>query len=105
MIGSYAVLGVRRDASQEEIRRRYLALVRAHPPSREPERFQRITKAYEAIKSLRARVEGYLFGPVDYDTFDEAVADLESVADLRRRAPGLRELIEEEERGHARQGG
>jgi curved DNA-binding protein CbpA len=51
----YAVLGVTEDAGDEAIKRRYLALVRAAPPDREPERFQACRRAYEAIRDARAR--------------------------------------------------
>lgn len=51
----YAVLGVAEDADDEAVKRRYLALVRAAPPDREPERFQTFRAAYEAIRDARAR--------------------------------------------------
>ena len=53
----FAVLGVSDDADDETIRRRYLALVRAFPPDREPERFQVFRRAYEAISGKRERLE------------------------------------------------
>ncbi len=53
----FAVLGVSDDADDETIRRRYLALVRAFPPDREPGRFQVFRHAYEAISGKRERLE------------------------------------------------
>ena len=41
MLAHYLALGLSPSAAGEEIRQRYLELVRAHPPSRDPERFQR----------------------------------------------------------------
>lgn len=53
----FAVLGVADDAGDEAIRRRYLALVRAFSPDREPERFQSYRRAYEAIQGPRERMQ------------------------------------------------
>jgi hypothetical protein len=53
----FAVLGVGEDAGDETIKQRYLALVRAYPPDREPERFQKYRRAYEAIRGERERLE------------------------------------------------
>jgi DnaJ-class molecular chaperone len=54
---SFAVLGVDEDAGDEAIRQRYLALVRRFPPDREPDRFQEVRQAYEAIRGQRERLE------------------------------------------------
>jgi curved DNA-binding protein CbpA len=56
----FTVLGVGEDAGDEEIKRRYLALVRAFPPDREPERFQAYRAAYEALRDERKRLEAKL---------------------------------------------
>ncbi len=47
----YGVLGVRKDASLEEIRRAYRKLVIKHHPDKggDPENFQGITRAYDAL--------------------------------------------------------
>ena len=94
----YIVLGLSRDATQDEIRQRYLELVRAHPPSRDPERFQRIQDAYEAVKTPLARVETYLFGSEAHRSFDDFLADLEGTATPEWKPPGLSVLVEEEGR-------
>jgi curved DNA-binding protein CbpA len=46
----FQVLGVSRDASEAEVRARYLELVKQYPPDREPEKFREIRAAYEATK-------------------------------------------------------
>jgi curved DNA-binding protein CbpA len=56
----FAVLGVNEDAGDEAIKQRYLALVRAYPPDREPERFQQFRRAYEAVRGERERLEAKL---------------------------------------------
>lgn len=44
----HLVLGLRPDASEEQVRRRYLELVKQYPPEREPDRFREIHQAYQA---------------------------------------------------------
>jgi curved DNA-binding protein CbpA len=60
MTDPFATLGVEADASDEDIKHRYLALVRAFPPDREPEHFQRYRAAYEALCDHRKRLEAQL---------------------------------------------
>jgi hypothetical protein len=57
MSDPFSILGVDDTAGDEEIKRRYLALVRAFPPDREPERFQTYRAAYEALWDERKRLE------------------------------------------------
>jgi len=52
----FAELGVDENADDEAIKRRYLALVRAYPPDRDPERFQAQRMAYDAISGRRERM-------------------------------------------------
>ncbi len=59
----FTVLGVSEDAGDDEIKRRYLALVRAFPPDREPERFQAYRAAFEALQDERKRLEAKLLRP------------------------------------------
>jgi curved DNA-binding protein CbpA len=47
----YEVLGVAFGSGAEEIKRAYFALVREHPPERDPVAFKRIRAAYELLNS------------------------------------------------------
>ena len=56
----YAVLGVGRTATNEEIKQAYFAQVRQHPPEREPAAFKRIRAAYDRLRTPERRVEADL---------------------------------------------
>ena len=101
MLAPYLVLGLAPSATGEEIRRRYLELVRAHRLGRDPERLQRITAAYEALKDDRARVKTALFGMAGYGDFELALDALVQARPERRRTPGLQTLLAAEGKRHA----
>ena len=61
MTDPYEILGVSRAASEAEVRRRYLELVRQYPPDRAPERFTEIHQAYEKLRDPVVRMESKLF--------------------------------------------
>ena len=98
MICPHVVLGLRWDADDAEIRQRYLELVRAHPPSRDPDRFKMIAKAYGMLKDRAARVEAHLFGAMECDSFEDALSELERTASGDWKPPGLREICAAEDR-------
>ena len=53
----FVVLGVDETADDAAIKHRYLALLRIWPPDREPEKFQALRQAYEAVSGPRQRLE------------------------------------------------
>ncbi len=72
------VLGVATDAGEEEIRRRYLELVRQFPPDRDPERFARIRHAYDQLRDPVARLQQKLFSVRSNETLDPVIRDVKS---------------------------
>ncbi len=88
-------LGLLPGACDEEIRRHYLELTRRHPPGRDPERFQRISAAYEALANERGRVESMLFGSAQIHDAEAALHELVAAAAPPRR-PGLAQLLSAE---------
>lgn len=73
----YEVLGLGGDASEAEIRRRYLELVREFPPDRAPERFTAIHAAYEALRDPARRLRAPIFHPeTKTDSLENLAADL-----------------------------
>jgi curved DNA-binding protein CbpA len=57
LLNPYAVLGVDPAATPDEVKTAYFALVRAHPPERDPEAFKRIRAAYEQLRDPEKRLE------------------------------------------------
>ena len=75
MIDPYAALGVRRDADEATIRRKYLQLVRRHSPERDPERFAEIRAAYDQLRDPIVRLKNRLFNTEVSHTLDDLVAE------------------------------
>lgn len=71
----YGVLGLNADAGTEQIRERYLTLVRENPPQNDAERFRQIQSAYESIRDPMAIAESLLKVPDDDDppTFKDTI--------------------------------
>ncbi len=82
----FTVLGVDDAADDAEIRRRYLALVRAYPPDREPERFQEYRAAYEALSDERKRLETKLLGTNESALSRLSMAAMHAASPLAARA-------------------
>jgi curved DNA-binding protein CbpA len=61
MTDPFEILGVSHQASEAEVRRRYLELVREFPPDRAPEKFAEIRAAFDAVRDPLARFERQLF--------------------------------------------
>ena len=56
-------LGLSIEATQDEIRARYLELIKQFPPEREPQRFQEIQIAFQSAKDPLALARTLLKGP------------------------------------------
>jgi hypothetical protein len=59
------MLGLSVEATQEEIRARYLELIKRFPPEHEPERFQEIQLAFQAAKDPLVLARTLLKRPSD----------------------------------------
>jgi len=77
MSDPYEVLGIDPRSDDAEIRRRYLELVRRHPPDREPERFAAVREAYDQLRDPVARLKSKLFPLETSDTMDAILAEME----------------------------
>jgi curved DNA-binding protein CbpA len=57
----YRVLGIERDAEDEEIRAAYLAKLKQFPPDRAPDEFEQVRDAYDLLRDRRRRARHTLF--------------------------------------------
>ena len=75
MRNPFAILGIPSDADDETINQSYLDKVRECPPDRDPQQFQQIHAAYQAIKNKRARMKHALFhvAEIDHNTIAQAL--------------------------------
>ena len=84
MSDPHDILGLPRDCGEEDVRRRYLELVREFPPDRAPERFTEIRAAYDQLRDPAARMEARLFDLQSSGTMAEILADVRRRLRARR---------------------
>ncbi|MFV1967655.1 MAG: J domain-containing protein [Pirellulaceae bacterium] len=70
------VLGVAANADDRTVRRRYLELVRQHPPDQSPERFAEIRAAYDQLRDPVSRLEREIFQVRNDETLEDILADV-----------------------------
>lgn len=83
MSDPYAVLNLSVTANEQEIRARYLELVRKFPPDSAPDRFAEIRAAYDELSDPREQLRRTLFRPTE-DSLSAIIADLNSASQSRR---------------------
>lgn len=76
MTDPYDVLGLSAQASDAEIRGRYLELVRQFPPDRAPERFAQVRAAFDELRDPIERLQRQLFSLQTKDSLEALAADL-----------------------------
>lgn len=94
MTDPYLVLGLGRDAGDEEIRAAYLAQIRLCPPERDRVRFERLRGAFEAIGTARARAMHALFDHSLPGVAEVVAAALAGGQPRRPSAARLRAVLE-----------
>ncbi|MBF0101420.1 MAG: DnaJ domain-containing protein [Desulfobacterales bacterium] len=98
MITAYLILGVSLDATNEEIRKRYLQLVKEFTPEKYPEKFQEISNAYESIKNEQHRVELMMFGSYKQTDVETTFMTIANALQINKKRVGLKELLEAEKK-------
>ena len=93
MLAHYLTLGLEESATDEQIRNRYLELIKTHPPERDAQRFQDITQAYEAIKDRRARIYSRIFAARSTGDVEAALLYLVRAGRPKPKRVGLQELL------------
>jgi curved DNA-binding protein CbpA len=80
----YQLLGVRADADDDAIRRRYLELVREFSPEHSPEKFAAIRVAYESLRDLDTRLRHRLFEAGKNESVEAIIEELSCRSPRRR---------------------
>ena len=84
MVDPLQILGVSASSGPDEIRRRYLELVRQHPPDRDPKRFAKIRQAYDELSNPVRQLENMLFEMDSVDSIDAIIGGLHARLHQRR---------------------
>jgi len=80
----HEILGLESNASESAVRKRYLELVRQHPPDRAPEQFARIRAAYDELRDPAKLLEKRILRVPDDDSLDDIIADVRGRLRLAR---------------------
>lgn len=89
---AFTTLKVNRHATDQEIRAKYLELVRRFPPETHPKEANDIRAAYDQIRTLEFRVQYLLEHEGKEITFEEIAAKLSQ--HVVRKRPTLQQLCE-----------
>ena len=73
----FRVLGVTEHATEQEVRERYLTLVKKYPPESEPEKFREIHAAFQAVKDPLVIARRLLMQPAETTPAWQSVIDRE----------------------------
>ena len=95
MKNPFDVLAIAETADDEAIKKAYLQKVREYPPEHEPERFQAVRAAFEAIKTRRDRLRYRLFQQDPPDLEDLVEAALRTGSGGRPSEAQFKELLME----------
>ncbi|MBF0211672.1 MAG: DnaJ domain-containing protein [Desulfamplus sp.] len=98
MLKSLLILDLPIDSSDQEIRKRYLELVKQFTPEKNPAQFRKITDAYEAVKDQRNRVKSRLFSALEDIEFENTLTELVQGLKFVKKRVGLKELMSEAEK-------
>lgn len=93
MLRSFIILDLPLDASDQEIRKKYLDLVKKFTPEKSPAQFQKVTDAYESVKDRRSRVKSRLFAAFHDVEFETTLKELADSVKFEKRETGLKELL------------
>lgn len=74
----FAILGIEQNAAEQEIRQRYLALVKLHPPEIDPEKFREIHQAYQSAKDPLALAQRLIAFPQEAPDWHDVIAQQKS---------------------------
>lgn len=76
---AHQILELKPGATQEELRKKYLALVRQYPPDRDPEKFRDIHAAYQLLADPLAQATALLTPSRDKPDLMAVIVEAEKV--------------------------
>jgi hypothetical protein len=93
MLFNYLIFDLPHDSTEDEIRQAYLDNVRKYPPEKDPQRFRKLTQAYENIKNNRVRIYNQLHPFENISDCEDKLFELAKVKPMKRCRLGLVDLI------------
>lgn len=93
MLNHYLVLGLKPGAKDEEIKNRFLDLVKTYPPEKDAKKFRQINSAYEALKNKRLRIRAKMFDGILTPDLEVALLELASAMTYKKKRVTLKELV------------
>ena len=73
MADPHEVLGLTSHATAEQVRQRYLELVRTYTPEQYPQRFAEIQAAYDQLRNPAQRIEATMFDPEAGESIEDLI--------------------------------
>ena len=89
----YVLLDLTHDADDIQVKAHYLAALRAYPPEQNPEMFEAIRAAFEAIATQRQRLNYQLFQLVPTSPITILHTCLEGSASKTLSDPSFRQIL------------
>lgn len=86
VVDPHSILGVKLDASPDDVRKSYLNLVRQFPPDRDADKFREIHTAYQMLSDPLMQAEALLTPHLDRPDLSAIISAAEKV---RPRLPKL----------------
>jgi curved DNA-binding protein CbpA len=80
------------DLADDQVRLRYLQLIREFPPEQNPAQFAAIREAYEKIRTVHSRAKYRLFDAGAEETLDQIIEEVDRT--MARPRPTLMQLFE-----------
>ena len=93
MADPYRILGVGPESTDDDIRQAYLKRVKAHPPERHPDRFERVRGAYEKLRDARSRLAFLLFEPARGETMEDVIEEVRCRSRKKLTLERIRQLF------------
>ena len=93
MLKSFLILDLPMNSSDEQIRKKYLKLIKENRPENAPEQFRKIQAAYEAVKDRRSRIKTKLFAAFTNSEIDETLQTVAQSIKFSKKQTKLTNLI------------